>query len=75
MQKLMRDTGDAIRTKGVDPTTLSREDLTAMFWHELMKREQFMERMEQLFLEARSAGRLECFICENGFEPKYLELL
>jgi hypothetical protein len=75
MQSLMRDTGEAIKGRGVDPTTLSREDLTAMFWHELNKREQFMERLEKQFLEAQKAGRLECFICERGFEPKHLELL
>lgn len=74
-QKLLRETGEALKAQGMDPTALSRDELTALYWKELAGDELFMGRLEELFLKAQKKGQLKCIICGEGFDPQYLELM
>ena len=74
IRKRLEETTAALKSAGVDPTTTTKKQLEALFWDELTTNTDFMVRLERLFRKAQAKGRLECFMCGEGFEPQYVEL-
>ena len=73
-RKLLKETTAALKSAEIDPTTTTKEQLEALFWDDLTTNTDSMVRLEKLFRKAQAKGRLECFMCGEGFEPQYVEL-
>ena len=73
-QKLVQRAVGSLKASGVDPASMSRDELTSAYWRELQKHEQFNMRMKKLFRKSQAKGRLECLICSEGFDPQHVEV-
>lgn len=74
VRKAIKSATHSIKDSGVDIPALPRNELIATYWQVLTAEDQFIGRLQELFIKAQSKGRLKCIICGEGFKPQYLEV-
>ena len=63
-----------LRASGIEQSHLTPAELGSLYWQRLMEAGDFLYQVRRLFERARAKGRMNCYICAQGFEAKVLQV-